>query len=166
MQGLRQSGRRGAGRISIGISPPPRQEDIDLIDPPQDQLILGDRDGYLVVTAAASLLVIAATITSHDRKSAAEASIVHLARTRKPPKPTPLASTLTDDELKIFNTVLADNAHIAKSDEQKQAMTQFIPLGRVGTDLDIAHAVAFLASEEAGYITGHTLDVNGGMYMG
>jgi 3-oxoacyl-[acyl-carrier protein] reductase len=52
------------------------------------------------------------------------------------------------------------------TDDQKKAMTQFIPLGRVGSDLDIAHAVAFLASEEAGYITGHTLDVNGGMYMG
>jgi len=52
------------------------------------------------------------------------------------------------------------------TDEQKNAMTQHIPLGRVGTDLDIAHAVAFLASDEASYITGHTLDVNGGMYMG
>jgi 3-oxoacyl-[acyl-carrier protein] reductase len=52
------------------------------------------------------------------------------------------------------------------TDEQKAAMTQHIPLGRVGTDVEIAHAVAFLASEEAGYITGHTLDVNGGMYMG
>jgi 3-oxoacyl-[acyl-carrier protein] reductase len=52
------------------------------------------------------------------------------------------------------------------TDDQKNAMTQHIPLGRVGTDMDIAHAVAFLASEAAGYITGHTLDVNGGMYMG
>ncbi|HWB33538.1 MAG TPA: beta-ketoacyl-ACP reductase [Acidobacteriaceae bacterium] len=52
------------------------------------------------------------------------------------------------------------------NDEQKSAMTSQIPLGRVGTDRDIAAAVAFLASEEAGYITGHTLDVNGGMYMG
>jgi 3-oxoacyl-[acyl-carrier protein] reductase len=52
------------------------------------------------------------------------------------------------------------------TDEQKSAMTQHIPLGRVGTDVEIAHAVAFLASEEAGYITGHTLDVNGGMHMG
>ncbi len=52
------------------------------------------------------------------------------------------------------------------TDEQKNAMSAHIPLGRPGTDLDIAHAVAFLASEEAGYITGHTLDVNGGMYMG
>ena len=41
-----------------------------------------------------------------------------------------------------------------------------IPLGRYGTDADIAAAVAFLASDAAGYITGHTLDVNGGMYMG
>jgi 3-oxoacyl-[acyl-carrier protein] reductase len=52
------------------------------------------------------------------------------------------------------------------TDAQKAAMTEFVPLGRVGTDMDIAHAVAFLASEEASYITGHTLDVNGGMYMG
>ena len=52
------------------------------------------------------------------------------------------------------------------TEEQKTAMTQHIPLGRVGTDMDIAHAVAFLASEESSYITGHTLDVNGGMHMG
>ena len=39
-------------------------------------------------------------------------------------------------------------------------------LARAGTDRDVAAAVAFLASEGAGYITGHTLDVNGGMYMG
>jgi 3-oxoacyl-[acyl-carrier protein] reductase len=52
------------------------------------------------------------------------------------------------------------------TDEQRAAMTSQIPLARAGTDRDIAAAVAFLASEEAGYITGHTLDVNGGMYMG
>ena len=51
------------------------------------------------------------------------------------------------------------------TDEQKTAMTQHIPLGRVGSDSDIAHAVAFLASDAAAYITGHTLDVNGGMHM-
>ena len=52
------------------------------------------------------------------------------------------------------------------NEAQRTAMTQHIPLARAGTDMDIAHAVAFLASEEASYITGHTLDVNGGMYMG
>jgi len=52
------------------------------------------------------------------------------------------------------------------NDEQKAAMTTQIPLGRGGTDREIAAAVGFLASDEAGYITGHTLDVNGGMYMG
>ena len=51
------------------------------------------------------------------------------------------------------------------TEDQKNAMTQHIPLGRAGTDQDIANAVSFLASEEASYITGHTLDVNGGMYM-
>ncbi|HMF63080.1 MAG TPA: 3-oxoacyl-[acyl-carrier-protein] reductase [Edaphobacter sp.] len=52
------------------------------------------------------------------------------------------------------------------TEEQRAANAQYIPLGRVGTDVEVAHAVAFLASEEAGYITGHTLDVNGGMHMG
>jgi 3-oxoacyl-[acyl-carrier protein] reductase len=52
------------------------------------------------------------------------------------------------------------------TDEQKSAMTSQVPLARPGTDRDIAAAVAFLASDDAAYITGHTLDVNGGMYMG
>jgi len=52
------------------------------------------------------------------------------------------------------------------TDEQKSHILGIIPLARYGTDADIASAVAFLASEDAGYITGHTLDVNGGMYMG
>ncbi len=51
-------------------------------------------------------------------------------------------------------------------EKQRAAMMAAIPLGRPGTDHDIAHAVAFLASEGAGYITGHVLDVNGGMFMG
>ena len=52
------------------------------------------------------------------------------------------------------------------TEEQKQAVTEQIPLGRHGTDADIANAVLFLASKEAGYITGHVLDVNGGLWMG
>jgi len=52
------------------------------------------------------------------------------------------------------------------SEEFKQTALKVIPLGRVGSTDDVASAVAFLASDEAGYITGHTLNVNGGMYMG
>ncbi len=52
------------------------------------------------------------------------------------------------------------------TEEQKTAVTAQIPMGRQGMDTEIAAAVAFLASEDASYITGHTLDVNGGMYMG
>ncbi|MFN3593757.1 MAG: 3-oxoacyl-ACP reductase FabG [Thiobacillaceae bacterium] len=48
---------------------------------------------------------------------------------------------------------------------QRQKLLERIPLGRLGSPEDIAHAVAFLASEAAGYITGATLHVNGGMYM-
>lgn len=48
----------------------------------------------------------------------------------------------------------------------KEEMKARIPLGRFGTENDVAAAIVFLASEEAGYITGHVLDVNGGMHMG
>nr|WP_158749586.1 3-oxoacyl-[acyl-carrier-protein] reductase [Acidobacterium sp. S8] len=50
-------------------------------------------------------------------------------------------------------------------EKQRGAMLGQIPLNRPGTDEDIANAVRFLASDEAAYITGHVLDVNGGMYM-
>ncbi len=49
--------------------------------------------------------------------------------------------------------------------EQKSSLMAQIPLGRLGAVSDVAHAVAFLASAEAGYITGTELHVNGGMYM-
>ena len=51
-------------------------------------------------------------------------------------------------------------------EKQTAAMIAQIPLGRAGTDVDIAQAVVYLASEGAGYVTGHVLDVNGGMFMG
>jgi len=51
------------------------------------------------------------------------------------------------------------------TDDRKATVLSEIPLARYGQDSDIAHAVAFLASEGAGYITGHTLDVNGGLHM-
>jgi 3-oxoacyl-[acyl-carrier protein] reductase len=56
-------------------------------------------------------------------------------------------------------TAVLDEKHTA-------ALLTQIPLGRVGTDADIAQAVLYLASEGAGYVTGHVLDVNGGMFMG
>ena len=51
-------------------------------------------------------------------------------------------------------------------EKQRAAMMVSIPLGRPGTELEIAQTVAFLASDAAAYITGHVLDVNGGMFMG
>ena len=53
----------------------------------------------------------------------------------------------------------------ALSEKQQQDLLQHIPLKRLGEPEDIASAVAFLASPSAGYITGSTLHVNGGMYM-
>lgn len=54
----------------------------------------------------------------------------------------------------------------ALAEDFKQNALKMIPLGRVGTAEDVAQAVRFLASEESSYITGHVLNVNGGMLMG
>jgi 3-oxoacyl-[acyl-carrier protein] reductase len=48
---------------------------------------------------------------------------------------------------------------------QKEALLSQVPLGRLGSAEEVAGTVAFLASEEASYVTGTTLHVNGGMYM-
>lgn len=54
----------------------------------------------------------------------------------------------------------------ALPEEQRDSLLKQIPLGRLGSVEDVANAVAFLASGQAVYITGETLHVNGGMYMG
>jgi 3-oxoacyl-[acyl-carrier protein] reductase len=54
---------------------------------------------------------------------------------------------------------------MAMTDEQRSALTSQIPLNKLGNPEDISYAVAFLASQHAGYITGETLNINGGMYM-
>ena len=51
------------------------------------------------------------------------------------------------------------------SDQVKEDLKTRIPLGRMGTGKDVAASIVFLASDEAAYITGHVLDVNGGMYL-
>ncbi len=53
----------------------------------------------------------------------------------------------------------------ALNEGARNALLEQIPLKRPGTDLDVAYTVAFLASDEAGYITGQVINVNGGMYM-
>jgi 3-oxoacyl-[acyl-carrier protein] reductase len=50
-------------------------------------------------------------------------------------------------------------------EKAKEELMKMVPLGRIGSVEDIAHGVRFLASKEAGYITGHVLNINGGMYM-
>lgn len=51
------------------------------------------------------------------------------------------------------------------SPESYQAMRSAIPMGREGLPADVAHAVCFLASEQAGWITGETIEINGGAMM-
>ncbi len=53
----------------------------------------------------------------------------------------------------------------AITEQARTALKTAIPLGRIGSPADVAAAVAFLCSEEAGYVTGQTLRVNGGMYV-
>jgi 3-oxoacyl-[acyl-carrier protein] reductase len=62
----------------------------------------------------------------------------------------------------FISTAMTD----ALTDGQRAGILAQVPLARYGTVDDIASAVTFLASDAAAYITGHTLDVNGGMYMG
>ncbi|MEO1103386.1 MAG: SDR family oxidoreductase, partial [Pseudomonadota bacterium] len=54
----------------------------------------------------------------------------------------------------------------ALNDDQRAAILANIPEGSIGTPQDVAHAVVYLASDEARYVTGQTLHVNGGMVMG
>lgn len=51
------------------------------------------------------------------------------------------------------------------TEEAKQAQIRAVPVGRLGRVQDVAYAIAFLASEEAGYITGEEFDINGGMHI-
>ena len=51
------------------------------------------------------------------------------------------------------------------NDNQKEQITKNIPMTKMGRPIDIANAVAFLASEKASYITGETINVNGGLFM-
>jgi 3-oxoacyl-[acyl-carrier protein] reductase len=53
----------------------------------------------------------------------------------------------------------------ALSEEQKKKLTEMIPLGRLGEPDDVAKVVLFLSTEDSGYITGHVVSVNGGMYI-
>ena len=60
---------------------------------------------------------------------------------------------------------VATDMTLALTEEQKQAMLSRVPLGRMGDVEEIAHVVAFLASDAAAYITGETIHINGGLYM-
>jgi 3-oxoacyl-[acyl-carrier protein] reductase len=60
---------------------------------------------------------------------------------------------------------VATDMTAALPEELRQKMLASVPLGRLGVTTDIANAVKFLVSEDASYITGHVLSVNGGMYM-
>lgn len=91
---------------------------------------------------------------------AAKAGVVGLTRS--------LARELANRQITV-NCVapgfIATDMTAALTQEQQDAIANNIPAGSMGTPADIAYAVAFLASPEAGYITGQELHVNGGLYM-
>lgn len=62
--------------------------------------------------------------------------------------------------------ILTEGLRAERSAEYIQAMADAVPIGRLGTPQDVAHAVLFLASDEAAYITGAVMPVDGGIGMG
>ena len=58
-----------------------------------------------------------------------------------------------------------DGSRLVVTEDGWERRRHRVPLGRLGEPQDVANAAVFLASDEAGYITGHVLDVNGGMYL-
>ncbi len=66
----------------------------------------------------------------------------------------------------IISTERIERRWLARADEEKIRIIKEIPLGRVGTPEEIAYVAVFLASEKSSYITGATIDVNGGIFMG
>jgi len=61
----------------------------------------------------------------------------------------------------FIETAMTQNLH----ESVRLKLTEKIPLGRIGDDHEVAFGVRFLASDEASYITGHVLNINGGLYM-
>ena len=76
-----------------------------------------------------------------------------------------MAARQITDNLRIAPGFITTAMTAVLTDDQKQRMLAAIPMGVMGEAKDIAAAVVFLASEEARYITGQTLHVNGGMAM-
>ncbi|MHB0875189.1 MAG: SDR family NAD(P)-dependent oxidoreductase [Anaerolineae bacterium] len=79
-----------------------------------------------------------------------------------------LASQLASDGIRVNAVAPATidtpmNARL--TDAEREALTQRVPLGRIGTAEEVAAAIAFLASDAASYITGDTINVNGGVFM-
>ena len=72
---------------------------------------------------------------------------------------------LAGDVARFLRREVGDRGADVLPEAQKDALNARIPMGRMGEGEDIGAAVAFLASREAGYITGQTLHVNGGMAM-
>jgi len=118
------------------------------------------RRSFVSTTGAATVAAVAASM--HDRFALAEeaAAKAGVAGT--------LARELGSRNVTV-NCVapgfIATDMTAGLPDAQQQALLAQIPLGRLGTVEEVAHAVCFLASPLAGYVTGTELHVNGGMYM-
>jgi NAD(P)-dependent dehydrogenase (short-subunit alcohol dehydrogenase family) len=96
------------------------------------------------------------------------AAIAHLRRSTKSPAMVNLAASLAPDGIRV-NTVAPATIRTRNWDRQEggaDRLRHLYPLGRVGEPEDVAAAVAFLASSDAAWITGHTLPVDGGFLTG
>jgi 3-oxoacyl-[acyl-carrier protein] reductase len=121
------------------------------------RVMIRQRRGRIILIASVAAI---AGNAGQANYAAAKAGLLGLAKS--------LARELAPRQITV-NTVapgLVDTEMTAAMDPAaRQAALEAVPLGRMGQAAEVAAAVRFLASAEAGYITGHTLHVNGGMYM-
>ena len=92
--------------------------------------------------------------------SAAKAGILGFAKA--------LAREVVSDGITVNSVcpgAVATDIRAGISDEKEASIADGVPMGRVGTPREVAAAIAFLASDEASYITGEDIDVNGGSHM-
>ena len=109
-------------------------------------------------------LMALAHVVPADRLAAEEVAVVFVTTTSSPEKSTSTTYGITVNGVEP-GLVLTPGAEAATTSEERDALARFIPLKRWGTPMEAAHAMLYLASEGASYVTGQTIIVDGGALL-